>query len=299
MKHPTSSTWPYRKVKPEHVPILIEKYNQGQSARKICETLPFSEDVALKVLRDFGVPVRTRKEIQFSMGSKLNKDAFPEDIDEDGSYFFGWLLTDGYIIKRKYGYQVGIEINSEDRYILEGLCEYLNLPKSRVKDRTRYPEFRGVVSSNPTYVSGMTFSYEPINERLISFGLEERKSLKEDPSPVFNYNRHFWRGVFEGDGYISKIGSDNKLQICGGEKLCRKWVDYCRSVVPEMNVKIYSQVNECGTTKYYTYSGKSAECKKVLDSLYLGVPHGRRLERKYNIYVERFYNGEDPNRGVT
>lgn len=295
MKHPTKEKWPYRKVKPEHVPELIRRYEGGESARKICMDMPFKEDVAIKVLRDFGVHIKTRKEVQLSRGSRLNVDAFADPEDPDCAYYFGWLLTDGYISKTKYGYRVAIELANSDRKVLEGLCAYLNLPQDRVVDRKRVVKFRGRDAGVETHVSCISFSYGPISDRLMEYGLIERKSLKEDPSEVFQHNRHFWRGVFEGDGYISKLGTDNKLQMCGSKMMCHKWAEYCKSVFPGMGVKVFSQIGEYGSEVFHAYSGRHEQCKAVLDSLYLGVPEERRLSRKYDIYVGRFYGGVDPN----
>lgn len=104
MQHPKYEVWPYKKVLPEHVPVLISRYTSGESARKICLDLPFSEDVALKVLRDFGVPIKTRKENRFSMGFKINEDAFSDPTEAECAYFYGWLLTDGCLRERKYAH---------------------------------------------------------------------------------------------------------------------------------------------------------------------------------------------------
>lgn len=300
MKHPTKEKWPYRKVKPEHVPELIRRYELGESARQICLDMPFKEDVAIKVLRDFGIHIKTKKENRLSQGCTINVDAFSDPEDPRAAYYFGWLLTDGYVTKLGYGLRVGIEVTSEDGYILEGMCEYLNLPLERVVYRERESDFCGRDTEKRTAkINSLVFSFEKISDRLVSYGMEERKSLRENPSEVFQYNRHFWRGAFEGDGYISKIGSDNKLQMCGSKQMCDKWAEYCKSVVPEMNVRVYYQVNENGRKLYHAYAGKGEQCKAVLDSLYLGVPPEMRLKRKYNIYVERFYGGVDPNETST
>lgn len=68
MIHPKYEKWPYKKVLPEHVPILIERYQLGESVEKISTHFPFGKDAILKVLRDFDIPIKTRKENRFSMG---------------------------------------------------------------------------------------------------------------------------------------------------------------------------------------------------------------------------------------
>ncbi len=290
MQHPKYDKWPYNKVLPEHVPIVIERYQTGQSVEKLCLDLPFSKDVALKVLRDFDIPIKTRKENRLSMGFSINENAFLDVKDPECAYFYGWLLTDGNITKREYGYQVSIELNVKDIKVLESLSNYIGNGCS-VKTRDRFDKR----TENTYYMCSYSFSQSFITERLITLGLEPKKSLRESCPDEFLHNRDFWRGVLEGDGYLSKLSSDTNMQICGSEELCNQWFDYCKSIVPEMHMRVAPQNKNKSEVFYSTYSGRFEECKSVLDSLYLGVPEHLRLERKYNLYVGRFYDGINPN----
>ena len=236
MQHPKYEVWPYKKVLPEHIQPLIDRYQGGESARKICLDFPFAEDVALKVLRDFDIPIKNRKQIRQSMGFSINKNAFANVDDQECAYFYGWLLTDGNIAERGYGHQVSIELNVKDIKVLESLANYIGNGCS-VKTRERYDKR----TENTYYMCSYNFSAEFIINRLKTLGLEPRKSLNEFCPEEFMFNRDFWRGVLEGDGYLSKLGSDTKMQICGSETLCNQWFDYCKSVVPEMHMTISSQ----------------------------------------------------------
>lgn len=283
MQHPKYDKWPYNKVLPEHVPIVIERYQAGQSARKLCLDLPFSEDVVLKILRDFDIPIKTRKENRLSMGFTINENAFLDPKEPECAYFYGWLLTDGNLSKRQYGNQVSIELNVKDIKILESLSNYIG-NGGGVKTRSRFDSRTG----NTYHMCSYSFSQSFIMERLIDLGLEPKKSLKEVCPEEFLYNSHFWRGVLEGDGYISRPDQDLKLQICGSELLCNQWKDYCQSLVPDMLVRVFEVRNGL----YSSYSGRAAQCKVVLDSLYDGIPEQLRLERKYNLYMGRYYDGD-------
>lgn len=289
MLHPKYEKWPYKKVLPDHVPLLIGRYKNGESARSICLDMPFSEDVAIKVLRDFDIPIKTRKENRFSMGHTINQKAFLDLDEPETGYFYGWLLTDGNLRKTKYAYNVSIELGLKDRSILDCLQNYIsngNLVRVRHRLDNR---------TNKTYsLCSYSFQYQPITDRLIALGLSERKSTREFAPIEFLYNRNFWRGVLEGDGYLSKLNSATKMQICGSETLCMQWFDYCKSIVPDMHMTITPDRKNNGL--FNTYSGRFEECKVVLDSLYLGTPENLRLERKYNLYVGRYYDGLDPNR---
>lgn len=289
MQHPKYKVWPYNKVLPEHVQPLIDRYQSGESARKICLDMPFAEDPALKVLRDFDIPIKTRKENRFSMGHKINEEAFSNIYEPECAYFYGWLLTDGNLRETKYAHNVSIELSKKDIKVLESLQNYIaNGNTIRVRDR--FDKRTGNTYSMCSYA----FQYQLITKRLIDFGLTPRKSLSEVCPEQFLYNRDFWRGVLEGDGHLSKLGSFTKMQICGSETLCNQWFEYCKSIVPDMHMTVSSYDKGSEKKLYYSYSGRFEECKAVLDSLYLGVPENLRLERKYNLYVGRYYNGIDP-----
>lgn len=291
MQHPKYEVWPYNKVLPIHVQPLIDRYQGGESTETIAKDFPFGKDVVLKVLRDFDIPIKTRKENRFSMGFTINLNAFKDTKESEAAYFYGWLLTDGNLRETKYGHNVTIELSLKDIEILEYLQSYIaNGNIIRVRDRLDKR------TGNTYSMCSYAFQYEPITKRLIEFGLAPRKSLKEECPKEFLYNRDFWRGVLEGDGYLSKLSGCTKMQICGSEILCNQWFEYCKSVVPDMHMTVSSYDKSEEKKLYYAYSGRFEECKAVLDSLYLGVPEHLRLERKYNLYVGRYYDGIDPGR---
>lgn len=287
MQHPKYEAWPYNKVLPAHVQPLIDRYQGGESTETIAKDFPFGKDVVLKVLRDFDIPIKTRKENRFSMGHTINENAFSDTNEVECAYFYGWILTDGNLRETKYGHSVSLELSLRDVKIVESLKEYI-ASGNMVRVRHRFDKRTG----NTYSMCSFAFAYSPLIENLLKLGLEPRKSMREIAPKEFLYNRDFWRGVLEGDGYIAKPENDLKIVLCGSETLCNQWKDYCQNLVPDMPVNIKHIKNGL----YNAYSGRSAQCKIVLDSLYLGVPEHLRLERKYNLYMGRYYkDGIIPN----
>jgi hypothetical protein len=195
-------------------------------------------------------------------------------------------LTDGNLRETKYGHNVSVELSLKDVEVLKSLQAYIR-NGNIVRERHRFDKRTGKTYS----MCSFGFQYEPITERLIAFGLAPRKSTKEECPEQFLFNRDFWRGVLEGDGYLSKLESCTKMQICGSETLCHQWLVYCKSIVPDMHMTITPDSKN--KALFHTYSGRFEECKAVLDSLYLNTTESLRLSRKYNLYKGRYYNGTD------
>lgn len=270
--------WAYWKIKEEDIqPILTMYQFEGMSAKAIGKIVGSCESTIIKVLRDYNVPVRTENKMRkFSNGYSINEDAFSDIDDPRAAYFFGWLLTDGWVVVNKH--MVGIEVGTVDVQVLENLKDYLDTDKNKIRTRTRTDKRTGGIST----VSSFKFSHEPIFKRLEVLGLKPNKSLKEKVHDSLKDSRHFWRGVLEGDGHVA--ANYTKLYVCGSLELCEKWVEFVRKIDPKVRSVIYAHK----APLYYAYTTDRVSAKLILDYLYDGVDESLRLERKYNAYLERY-----------
>lgn len=255
---------------------LVERYSSGESTPSICKDLPCSNDTALKVLRENGVVVKGKEDLKFYKGYTINEEAFSDVNEEECAYFYGWILTDGCLTKRS----VSIELSSVDEELLLNLKTYLN-SSSSIRTRSRLDSRTG----NTYHQSSFAFSHTTILDRLKQFGLEPRKSLLEKCPDVFKYNRHFWRGVVEGDGHIAK--KSNSLELCGGPELVESFANYCKFLVKDYEPTFTMN----GKMNVVRIRSKDA-CKLILDELYKDCEF--KLSRKYNVYLERYWDGTNP-----
>ncbi len=78
-----------------------------------------------------------------------------------------------------------------------------------------------------------------IAEKLSGYGIVPRKSFTARVIGLEN-NRHFWRGVFDGDGYFkNKDGRDgDKMILTGNNDLCAQFEEFIKENVPEAKVRI-------------------------------------------------------------
>lgn len=278
--------WPFKVLKIEDSSEIKFLYNLGWGAERIAEKFGVSKSVIVRALHHLGVSLRSHKDRMISRGVSINEMAFSDFGSAEDAYWFGWLLADGCISDNKTGIPtVSIALARRDRKVLVNLAKYLNLPCNRVKDYEYY-----VKTTDKNYsMSKIAFNNHIVSENLLKMGMSQRKSTQEVAPEELKYNRHFWRGYFEGDGYISCPKSQGiSVQLCGSLVICQQWKDYCESLAPEMNVSIYKKLTKDGSSICTTSSGHKENVKIVLDSLYSDVPENNILGRKYKRYVDWF-----------
>ena len=265
------------KVSDEVKKQLVKWYTEDNlSALQISKLVEFKEDSVLKLLREQGVEIKTAHNLRNL--PKYNEEAFLDITEPKAAYYYGWLLTDGWTVYNKD--VIGLSIIASDDAVVYGLCEYMGYPLDRVHYVTRADKRTNKVST--------TVRLKVVNkvllDRLKMHGFAANKSLKETVPEVLKNNKYFWRGVFEGDGHLSKPKNALKLYVCGGPEICERWHDYCKEVYPEHSVNIY----DSKYPMYYANTGRKELAKSVLDEIYSG-DITFKLDRKYNLYLENFY----------
>ena len=253
----------------------VRMYSEGMSAPEISVVLGNSKSNVTYALKLRGVIMKTKKEIKFYKNYSINEDAFSDLTTEESAYFYGWLLTDGWVSKAN----VSIELSRKDEELLQNFKSYMG-SSNKIFQRTRLVKPTG----NYSEMSSFGFSHEPILDRLKSLGLKEKKSLEEVCPKVFEYNRHFWRGVIEGDGHISK--RDNRIELCGSLELVKSFANFCTDLCSSINPRFTKN----GKMDIVRINGREG-VNLILDKLYRDC--NLKLSRKYNVYLERYCNGVD------
>ena len=123
---------------------------------------------------------------------------------EEFAYWCGFLLADGCISKQgSRSYKITISLNPHD-------VEHLEKWKDFLQSNHRiyvYPKSVQVsINSNE------------LAELFMQYGVTPRKSKTASVPDIFSNNRHFWRGVMDGDGYIGK--QSDRFSICGTKDVC-------------------------------------------------------------------------------
>jgi intein-encoded DNA endonuclease-like protein len=270
---------------------IIQLYLEGKSTTTIGKELKYGEKSVKKILIKNKVALRNKTGLK-----KCNENYFENLDTPNKAYFLGFIYADGCILDHKHRQeQLVINLQSQDKYILDAFSKELEfegslhfyegskIAKTPYKDR--------FIKRGDLY--RLTISSDKLCKDLRNWGVTPRKSLTcKFPHNIPNeLIPHFIRGIFDGDGYISKRNNEDRfnpsfvLGVTGTENICLAINEiFAKELKISSNRKLSSKENG---HVYRVFYSNVTEIKKIYPFLYPeGV--GLFLIRKKNIMEEIF-----------
>lgn len=199
----------------------------------------------------------------------IDRNVYKDGWDEDNSYLFGLIMSDGCLTKNKDRNIIVIYLNDED--IVYKLHNYVECKRNVYHNKKQ---------------NGLYYWNEDAVKFLIENELEPRKSLSlRFPNIPREYIRDFVRGFFDGDGSVvfRKTIYNTYVQVsivCGSEEFLLS----LQNVLKEENInsKIYDDkrsnakylkiisINDCKKFYHYIYDEANffmARKKKKYDKI--------------------------------
>lgn len=132
---------------------------------------------------------------------RLNENFFEIIDSEEKAYLLGFLFADGYVNEKLN--MVDLTIHNKDKEILDRFVDYL-YPDGRPLKVIRRKYLRLVVNS------------KKIVDDLVGHGCMQAKTFKLTyPQISQEFNAHFIRGYFDGDGSVSNNNGTLNMSIIG------------------------------------------------------------------------------------
>jgi len=142
-----------------------------------------------------------------------NKSFFMSTSPER-NYVIGLLGADGSIEKNR----INLTLKSTDIDILHEInsliCDDIIVHKKNVKHSYSQHALR--------------ISSKEIVNIISKFGIHKNKSMNFQVHDEFMYDPDFWRGMIDGDGYVSFNDKKLLIGICGTIDVCNKFLDFCK-----------------------------------------------------------------------
>ena len=251
------------KLSSKQIDQVVKLYQSGKSSGELASQFNVSDSTILRYLEYREIERRSRSEINKKY--QINDDIF-NNKKEESSYWIGFLLADGSIEKRENRLdKIKIGLGIKDKSHLEKFNNFLG---------TDYKIY--TISKEPNDIVAISVTSNKLVERLSKFGIVPNKVKKANPQNI--NNNHFWRGVVDGDGYLSEYSKNGKTKkamgLAGSRQTCVKFKQF----VKQFSATKASISKASGTFQWRTtgnYAIQIAEKLYKNSSIY--------LERKYKV----------------
>lgn len=208
-------------------PKVIEGYLAGESTHALAERFNCVRSTISRTIKRSGASMRTVAERVPRLPCRHDAFARAED-DPDAAYWVGVLMSDGCIGSAASTRYVILKLSEVDRGHVEAFRMFLQA-KHRILKQEHH---RG--NTRPMY--GLSVGSAQLVNDLARYGVVPRKT-KSAKVQLLADNRHFWRGVIDGDGSLgyrtrrkATHSQSPLLQINGSEPLMRQFEAYARHV---------------------------------------------------------------------
>jgi hypothetical protein len=199
----------YKNILPELKQEICTEYLNGSPSTVLHKKYNFTPTTILRIVRELGGRIKTNKEVKTKY--TFNHSFFTKINTEAKAYFLGLLLADGHTSYK----EVMLYLNAKDKHIIETFINSIN-GNNKIHERT------GTVYFNAKkYISkavGVSLRSDQMLNDLEVLGITTNKTYKiRIPKIKKELQKHFWRGVWDGDGYISHYYSKTKYKQANGD----------------------------------------------------------------------------------
>ncbi len=225
-----------------------EMYKGGMDSVEIANVYHMAPNNVRRILRKNQVEIRP---VGFDKKLYVDESVFDE-INEESAYWLGMLITDGWVCN-----------NENNRYVIGfGLQD-----KEHIEKYKKFIKSEHSISEKPNFYT-LVFTSQKLFEILGQYGIVPRKSHIAQCSSELKNNRHFWRGVIDGDGYVSSV-----VTLYGSKFMVEELNNY----VKRLSGKSYAIGKNRDS---YTLQICSNSALVLLDKLYMNAKI--YLNRKYD-----------------
>lgn len=254
----------------EQLQLIETMYKEGKLLKEIGKQVNLHYSTVSNIIKEnnFTRPNNNR------VNKRIKSDYFSKIDSQEKAYWLGFLFTDGSVDHYGPTGRVRIQLQKEDREILEKYKECLGLDCKIIEDN-RYKS--GLCS--------VEFTDEQIFDDLVNFGIIPNKTYECHHIPYekipSNFLIAFIRGLYDGDGGLS-MSEDCSTDVTLG------FTSYYESVVQDFQTLVDNLINKSNhnknffTSAWHTQWRGRLQVLSILDILYKDSTI--HLNRKYQKY---------------
>ena len=188
---------------------VVDLYLGGESSEALAPKFGVSGVAIRKTLHRARVVRRDARECHRTCD--LDETVF-DAVTPTSAYWVGMLMADGHM--GASGKSVNLRLKISDQGHVEKLQRFLKSTHAVRNNKKRTYAALGVKSPRLFVALG-------------AYGVRPNKSLTAEVAPVLAHDRHFWRGLIDGDGCLSDYNRCPGLSLVGSERMIRQFEDFC------------------------------------------------------------------------
>lgn len=256
---------------------IVKRYVAGEGSTTIGKDYGITKARVWGVLRRHKITIRSKSEGHHAF--KVNESAF-SSTEEPSAYWAGFLMADGCISipdgPKTWQPAVILQLAEKDKNHLEAYKAFIEAEHSIMRRSYFNAEGKEIVSYRLSVVS------RPLVDSLIKFGVVPHKTNRTKACEALLFNRHFWRGVVDGDGHIgAKCAQENRVffNVLASAPLANQFISFCSKMVPGSRGAVLKRKG-CFRV---SYNGEDAW--KILKLLYENVHHALWRKQKHAMAI--------------
>lgn len=230
---------------------LVQDYLRGESQEYLKRKYNIKTENIVKLLQKNNIKIRDRVTTRrISQGQHITLNGLSDLNTEKASYFLGFTIADGCV---SHGNRLGFTLKASDGYILREFQEILGI-KYGYRESENFDKRTNKVYKRAT----LNLSDDRLSLILSKQNILPNKSTFEKlPEIDWLTNKHFWRGMVDGDGHLGINGNSAVLVLVGSKEIIDGFNKF---------VQLNTDINLIRTTK----SCKSKTDKILYRVLYTG-----------------------------
>jgi Mor family transcriptional regulator len=257
---------------------VLDKYDSGMSSMKLSEMYDVKPTTITKILK------RNNVRIKGTTGYRtctLDETVF-DQINERSAYWAGFLMADG-VVTSQSPPRLGLMLSRVDE-------QHIYKFRSFLRSTHKVNRVTCTLNAKEFLCSGLLISSRKLAESLGKFGVVPRKSHIARLIGL-DANRHTFRGLVDGDGYISfrsiKYNRYPSIGLVGSFDIVNQFSVYVKGIFPEIDLRVRKK------SSIYTVGAVGMKALKIIKHLYENCDSDAVLNRK-KVLADEIVSGKIP-----
>jgi hypothetical protein len=197
----------------------------------------------------------------------IDKKVFSE-INNESAYWLGFLMADGCVLQRDgHSDEIKLHLAERDLDHIKKFKSFLN-SEHKIRHNTN--------GDNNSY--RFSFHSNIISYDLQQYGIIPNKTNGTTIHPLLRANKHFWRGMIDGDGWTNK--NNGRIGLSGRKTHLQKFQNFIGKYLNINSVEIKP------ISSIFNINLKTKQSKKLAEFIYFN--ESPKLKRKFQIIRKSF-----------